>query len=216
MSFARRIAPASSTCDQRVTLTPPLESGGVTYFREQTQCARTMDFTATGMSTIIASLPSPLVLSYAGPRRDPHGSSRVSRYREVQEWINTGHELGASKFDPLPGTAVQQVVPTPTAPAPPQNAGEKLFEFAEAQRKIPSLLAVDMSSVNMLKGIGVQADFGVESVNAGLMTNEELKAALDTYVNGYFYDPRIHGLDPTRSDLEHTTANINLVTGWIG
>ncbi len=68
----------------------------------------------------------------------------------------------------------------------------------------------------MLKGVGVQADFGVKLVEAGLMTNEELKATLDTYVNVYFYDPRIHGLDPICVDLEHTTANMDLVTGWIG
>ena len=150
-------------------------------------------------------------------RGETHAEAVASLHDEVQEWISTGHELGASKFGPLPGTAVQQqIMPTPAAPAPPQNAGEKLFELAEAQRQIPSPLAVDVSSVNMLKGIGVQADFGVKLVQAGLMTNEELKAALDTYVDVYFYDPRIHGLDPTRVDLEHTTANINLVTGWIG
>lgn len=141
----------------------------------------------------------------------------ASLHAEVQEWINTGHELGVSKFDPLSGTAVQQqIMPMPAAPTLPQNAGEKPVELAEAQHQIPSLLAVDVSSVNMLKGIGVQADFGVKLVEAGLMTNKELKATLDTYVNVYFYDPRIHGLDPTRIDLEHTTANIDLVTGWIG
>ena len=149
------------------------------------------------------------------------GETRVeavtSLQDEMQEWINTGHELGANKFDPLPGIAVQQqVMPTPAAPAPPQNAGEKPIELAEAQRQIPSPLVVDVLSVNILKEIGVQADFGVKLVDAGLITNEELKTALDTYVDVYFYDPRIHGLDPTRVDLEHTTANINLATGWIG
>ncbi len=148
-------------------------------------------------------------------RGETHTEAVASLHDEVQEWINTGHELGATKFDPLPGTAAQQQI-TPAAPAPPRNAGEKLFELAEAQRQIPPLLAVDVSSVNMLKDIGVRADFGVKLVEAGLMTNEELEATLDTFVDVYFYDPRIHGLDPTRIDLEHTTASIDLATGWIG
>jgi hypothetical protein len=73
-----------------------------------------------------------------------------------------------------------------------------------------------VEAVNIMKGVGVQADFGMKLVNAGLMTRNELIASLDTYVDLYFYDPRIHGLDPTRVDLEATTAPINTITGEIG
>lgn len=74
----------------------------------------------------------------------------------------------------------------------------------------------DSPAVNVLKGVGVQADLGIKLVDAGLMTRDELKASFDTYEDVFFYDPRVHGLDSTRVDLEATTAAINIVTGQIG
>jgi len=52
-------------------------------------------------------------------------------------------------------------------------------------------LVRDTMAVNTLKSIGVQADQGMRLVSAGLMTRDELISSLDTYVDVYFYDPRI-------------------------
>ncbi|MGI4787913.1 MAG: hypothetical protein ACRYFS_03580 [Janthinobacterium lividum] len=107
--------------------------------------------------------------------------------------------LARSLSDPttLPVYIASQIGPTQPAPTPPP-------------------LVTDVECVNTLKSVGISADLGVKLVAGGLMTNADLITSLNTAVNVFFYDPRIHGLDPTRIDTVHTTAPINLTTGEIG
>ncbi len=81
----------------------------------------------------------------------------------------------------------------------------------------PAPLVVDVECVNTLKSFGMIADLGYAQVQDGTLTNAALIASLATAVDVYFYDPRIHGLDPTKIDTVHTTPGIiDQVTGWIG
>ena len=80
----------------------------------------------------------------------------------------------------------------------------------------PLPLVLDIECVNTLKLLGINADLGVKVVAAALMLNADLITSLNTVVDVYFYDPRIHGLDPTRIDTVHTTAPISTTTGMIG
>lgn len=80
----------------------------------------------------------------------------------------------------------------------------------------PAPLVVDVECVNTLKAFGMIADLGYAQVQGGTLTNAALIASLATAVDVYFYDPRIHGLDPTKIDVAHTTAAIDLISGYVG